>query len=679
MKARSLFISALALLLTGSFLFAGDPRSLSLQVDPTPPPLYLPLVMQAYPSTEWSQHAHDAQHTGYAPQAPPYPWRLRWIWNGVDASGRVSKVTTTGSLPRNVQPVTGGGRVYIAAGNDGVFALSEATGGQLWRRSGIGDIRSTVAYDPDTQAVFVVSANGRLYKLRASDGAILGQFSAGQTSTLPLPPAVVSDRVFFSMGNSVYAVNKQTMQLIWTYDAGATVAVPPAYSPSRNVVIVATEPDLYVHAVNNADGTRRWRVRPVHSSRSFTDPTEYRYGWPVIAEGAGYVLVKVRLDWGRLWRDWPQTNSEMRQLLTQNPGDQALFVLDLDDGSVPYIANVGHGGYGDNDYLPMGPQPVVKRLDNGQEIVYIVIRAKHVYDARWDSHFGEMVLDSATVSGLQGGDVRFIRFDWPPGNPNPYLLTDEQPNVAVAGDYLFGGHWEAGFAMRILDRSDARGSFTNPITTQRLSSVATSQDTSACTFSASHYCASGLYNTRPYDFGFYIYYNQGSVYEQYWSGYATWVVSNGNIYFRSCDGAIVALTSGNPQATAAVVTPAAIPTTPPQPQDGAPVAAIPHAEARAWAGRPVTVTGTLRYVFNNGRQVLLGFSNPHQGNFKIIIRQADWERFGGAPERLYQVGQQVAVVGTIAWYQGDPAVYATAPEQIRTLGQERRGGRPTRR
>ncbi|MDW8214651.1 MAG: hypothetical protein RMJ55_13920, partial [Roseiflexaceae bacterium] len=57
--------------------------------------------------------------------------------------------------------------------------------------------------------------------------------------------------------------------------ASALVAVPPAYSPSRNVVIVATEPDLFVHAINNATGARQWRVRPVHSSRNFSDPTEF--------------------------------------------------------------------------------------------------------------------------------------------------------------------------------------------------------------------------------------------------------------------------------------------------------------------------------------------------------------------------------------------------------------------
>jgi hypothetical protein len=437
------------------------------------------------------------------------------------------------------------------------------------------------------------------------------------------------------------------------------------------VVIVATEPDLYVHAIDNADGSQKWRIRPVHTSRDFEDPTEYRNGWPVIAENAGYVLIKVRLDWQTIWRTWPLTNSEMRQMLTENPGEQALFVLDLDDGSIPFIANVGNGGYGDGGYVPMGPQPVVKCLPNGKDIVYTIIRGTHVYDSRWDSHFGEMMLDSTTVSGLQGGDVRFIYFDYPPGDLNPFLLTDEQPNVSMAGDYLFGGHWEAGIALQVLDRSDGRGSFDNRISSHRLATVATSQDNAgACPFSMSHYCSSGLENTRYYESGFYIYYNQGAVYDQYWSEYATWVVSNDNLYFRSTDGAIAALTGGIPQTFESSSSLAAEIHTPSlQPKDTHPAAVIPYTQAHQWAGRTVTVTGALHYIFNNGKQVLLGFSYPHQGTFKAIIRHPDWERFGGQPEQRYQVGQRVRVTGIIQWYQGDPAIYVIAPEQIQPSEQ----------
>jgi len=302
-------------------------------------------------------------------------------------------------------------------------------------------------------------------------------------------------------------------------------------------------------------------------------------------------------------------------------------------------------------------------LPNGKDVVYTIVRAKHAYDPRWDSHFGEMVLDSSTVSGMQGGDVRFIAYDWPPGATDPFLLTDEQPNVSMAGDHLFGGHWEAGLALRILDRSDGRGSFANKITSQRLASVVTSQDVpGACAFSPTHYCSGGLEGGRYYDWGFYIYYSQGAVYDRYWSEYAVWVVSNDNLYFRSTDGAIVALTSGNPQPASS--SPSFTVEAPPAPPEESPVVAITPEEARAWVGRTVTVTGELRYVFNNGKQVLLGFARPHWGMCKVLINNEDWSAFGAPPEELYSVGQRISATGRLRWYQGDPAIVVHRPQQI---------------
>lgn len=614
---------------------------------------------------EWSQHGFDAQRTSWSPKSVPHPWRWKWSWNGPNASGGIAKVTRNGSLPRNVQPVTGAGLVFVAAGEDGVYALRQTDGRQIWQRNGIGNVLSTVAYDATTNSVFVVSSNGRLYKLKAGTGELSAQHPTWQSSNLPLPPLVLPDRVVFSMGNSVFAVDKKTMQLRWRYDAGATVAVPPAYSAARDAVVVATEPDLFVHAIRNRDGSRLWRTRPVHVSRNFGDPTEFRFGWPVVADRAGLVLVKVRLDWDTLWADWPQSNAAMRAFLQNNLGHQALFALRLDNGAVPFLVNVGHGGYGDSGYLPMGFQPVVRTLPNGKQVAYGFIRARHAYDARWDSHLGEILLDASTVPGFQGGEVRFIRYDWPPGDPNPYLLTDEQPNLAMAGDQLLMGHWEAGLAALITDRSNARGSFANPILTERLSSVVTSHDGGG-TFSPSHYLTS-LFNTRPYGFGFYIYFNQGPVYDRYWSEYATWVVSRGTVYFRSCDGAIVALASGNPAQAAAAPAAASAKSTRPE---SSPVVAIPYSEARRFDGRLASVSGTLRYVFNNGKQVLLGFSRPHQGTFKAIVRAEHWSKFADRPDRLFQPGLPVTVVGRIEWYQGDPAIYVTSADQIQPVATE---------
>jgi outer membrane protein assembly factor BamB len=656
---------------------------------PTPNPSPEPPAPPV-PGDEWSQHGHNALRTSYTDQVVNTPWRWKWAWNGPNSSGGISSGKS--GLPRNVQPVTGGGRVYVAAGSRGVYALSEVSGAQQWNARPGGNINSTVAYDKDTQSVFVVSSNGTLYKLNAANGNTAGQFSGGATSDLPLPPAIVGDRVFFSMGNRVFAVNKNTMQQAWAYDAGSAVHTPPAYSPSRDRVFVGSA-DLNVHAINNANGARAWRVRPVDSSLSAGQGSsdnfaEFRNGWPVIADAAGFVLIKARLNWQTMWtwNPWPTSNAQMRSNLTSQPNQQALFVMDMDDGARPFIANIGHGGYGDGGFMPMGPQPVVKRLSNGKDVVYTIIRGHGSNDGRWDSAFGEMMLDDTTVSGYRAGEVRFIRYEHPQGaTTEGYLLTDEQPFVSMAGDYLFGGHWMAGLALQITDRSASRGAYSNPISSVNAPSIVTAQSpNAACGYSASHYCGGLVQDGDPRNFtsGFYIYYGQGKVYDQYWGEYASWVVSNGTVYFRSNDGAIVAFSGGNPQAAGGgSMADAAL--TPDQPSDTAASAqdvnvaltTIEYGAARAWAGKTASVEGRVQYVFNNGKQVLLGFENPHQGAFKILITKQQWAQFGGAPTNRYLVGDVLRVTGTIEWYQGDPVIYATDPGQIVNLDTGRSGRR----
>jgi hypothetical protein len=613
-------------------------------------PVYLPFIAKQSGATEWTQHAHDAQRTSFTQQVVPTPWRLKWIWNGPDGQGK------------------------IAAGSDGVFALSEATGAQVWQRSGIGSINSTAAYDADTATVFVVSANGRLYKLHASDGQVLDQFNSGQSSTLPLPPAVLSDRVLFSMGNSVFAVNKHNMEQIWRYDAGSPVDTPPAYSPATQTVVVASR-DLYVHAIDSSKGAPRWRVKPTPTQPG--DPgdnssfAEVKNGWPVIAEQHGLVFIRYRLHWQSIWNFNPnnlQNNSQIRQFFLNNRSDQPLFALRLSDGSQAFIPNVGNGGFGDGGYLPMGPMPVIARLADGKEAAYIVVRAgpcaADPCDSRYDSHLGEMMLDGQTVSGFQAGDVRFMQ--------NTFFPTDEQPFVSMAGDMIFAAHWEAGIAHQITDRSPARGATTtNPIRVSNLPHIATSQDEDACGsgFLASHYCASGLINTRNWPGGFYIYWKEGAVYDRYWSEYAAWLVSNDTIYFVSTDGAVVALEHGQPAVSSlnvkAVSVSQNLPAEPPVLNEP-----ISHEQAHLYAGWVAAVEGELVRVFNNGKAVYLSFVEPHQRQFVVRIMKEHWGAFDQPPETPYRPGQRVQIRGQIGWYQGGPVIYVTSPEQIVIEGGE---------
>lgn len=641
-------------------------------------PVHLPVVLRNVAlSTSWTQLGGNPQRTSYVASEVPTPWRKRWIWNGANSSGAI--VSDKVRLPRNSQPVVGGGRVYVAAGSRGVYAINNANGSVVWNRNPGGNINATPAYDTATGALFVVSSNGTLYKLDAATGATLGQFASGSTSDLPLAPAVIADRVFFSMGNRVYAINNATMAQIWAYDAGSAVHTPPAYSASRNRVVVVSS-DLYVHAINNTNGARAWRVKPTPLSpgnpADAAPNAEARNGWPVIAEEHGLVLIRYRLNWQTLWtwNPWPSTNAAMRSNLASRPDQQSLHVLRLADGATAFIANVGHGGFGDGGYMPMGPQPVIKRFSNGQEVAYVVMRgspcANTPCDGRYDSFLGEMVLDNTTVSGYQAGYVRYIQ--------NTFFPTDEQVNLSMAGDQLFGGHWEAGIAHRIVDRSAARGSSSsNRITTSNLPHVVTSQDQDVCSsgYSSSHYCSRGLVNTRTWPSGFYIYWRQGAVYDRYWSEYASWVISDGVAYFVSTDGAIIALERGNPTAgteealadgsfsAAAYGAPAL--DAPAAPERVAEV--IPYEQAAEYAGKIATVEGDIRYVFNNGLAVYLGFTNPHQGAFKVRILKRDWGNFTMPAEQIYGLDQRIRVTGLIGWYQGDPVIYVTDPSQIEVL------------
>ena len=624
-----------------------------------------------FAALEWTQHAADAGRSSYVARSVPTPWRWKWAWNGPDADGAIVPGKT--SLPRNVQPITGGGRVYVAAGAGGLVALDREDGTESWRRSFEGTAQATPAWDRRTDTVLVVSLDGRLHRLDAASGetlAVADLPGAGAT-----PPLLVEDRVYLGAGNALVALSATSLNEIWRYDAGAQVETAPAYSTVTNRVVIGTA-DLYVHAVDAADGSGLWRVKPTPRVPP-DDPDQpvysgneasFRHAWPVVADAHGLVLIKLRLDWQTMWNYGPLvTNEAIRQFMVDNPDQQALMALDLDSGENAFIANIGHGGFGNGDYMPMGPQPVIRTRADGSQQAFMVIRGSDVYDERWDSHFGELVLDDS-LPGLQPGYVRWIQY---PGLVD-YLLTDEQPNLSMAGDHLFGGHWMAGYAIELDNQAPPLGSYSAPITSNPLPHIVTSSNQGL--FNPGHWDPGPLVqddDAREFPFGFYIYWNQGAVYDQYWSEYAIWVVSDGLVMFRSTDGALVALEHGEPEtpptpaATAAAQSSLSNP--PPSPL------VIDFDQAVAAAGRYAEVHGTIRSVFNNGKAVQLAFADPHRGHFKVLIERNHWPAFGPqlgtsigwSKARIFQPGQRIAVTGQIGWYQGDPVIRISSPTQIR--------------
>lgn len=447
---------------------------------------------------DWPQEAHDPARTGFIAEEPLEPWTLLWTWNGPDAAGGAGAHFY--NAPREAHTVTGGSFVYAPAGSSGLYAIAKSNGAQAWRATP-AVFNATPAYGGGF--VYAGGANGTLYKFDANTGQPLGTYSAGSALNKAL---LLAGSFIYAVSDDgrLHKVNTSSMSQAWVYSGGAAAATPPAYSASRDLVVFCTD-DVFVHAVRNADGTRHWRVKPSPNTRGVPNAVDntFKGYWPVVADQAGVVFVRMRLNHDAgLWtlpsgtnNRYPTTNSAIRSFLTSNPSLKNLFALHLDDGSEKFIPAVGYGGVEDTvsggPYLDTGPVPVIKTLSDGKQVAYQMWRngdvASPSFDTRWDSHLGEMVLDGVTVPGYQAGDLRFVQF------VNDKVITDEQCPVTMAGDTLFHAHWGASESARILDRSASRGgSYANPITVQKHPTVIRRQQGSGTPNTTTHWTTTGL-------------------------------------------------------------------------------------------------------------------------------------------------------------------------------------------
>lgn len=480
---RSLF-TKISLLLVLCLTLGAQPHTTASPTSQAVSSTYLPLMMKAfYSGGEWSQDAHDAQRTGYSAIEPLTPWTLIWMWNGPDSTGGVScpnNDPTKGhcyDAPHEARTVAGGGLIYVPAGARGLYGLSETDGHVMWNVN-VATFNAAPAYADGF--VYAGGANGSLYKINASNGSYQ-TYNAGNAINRAVL-LVGSFAYVLTDDGHLHKVDASAMTQVWVYAANSNADMGLAYSASRDVIIFGTA-DLQVHAVNNPNGTFKWKTKPSPNPAGF--PNQFLYYWPVVADQAGVVFVRMRLDHNAgLWGcnvnpcgpggRWPNSNVETRSFLVSRPDLQNLFALNLDDGTKKFIPAVGYSGTEDKvpvqPFLVTGPLPVIKIVTGGREVAYESFRngQSGTTDGRWDSHMGEMVLDNSTVTGLVAGDLRFVRMSKYNnyGGDSYSYITDEQNPITMAGNTLFHAHWGASESVRITDRSDSRGlSYNNPVVT----------------------------------------------------------------------------------------------------------------------------------------------------------------------------------------------------------------------
>jgi hypothetical protein len=466
MKLNSTLFPLVILLFTSLF-------TASLFLHPATADAELPPLAAA-----WSQDAGNAQRTGYTPEEPLTPWNYLWSWNGPDASGGAGSHFY--DAPSEARTIAADDKLFVPAGSHGLYALNLTRGDQLWHVDAAA-FNAAPAYG--NGYIYAGGSNGNLYKIDGANGQIAGSYNA--ESPLNKAILIVGASVFaVSDDGRLHKVDSNDMRAAWTYNSGSTIATPPSYSATRDTLIYATD-DLYIHAVNNADGTAKWRVKPTPNTPGGTAQatvagaylgSQFELAWPVVADQAGVVLLRMQLPHQALYEGpnegkWDKSSQVNRAWLEQNPRWQNLFALHLDNGDKAFIPVVGYGSTEDfangEPQGVMGSQPVVKTLPDGKQVAYILFRnGQHDNDYRWSGHMGEMVLDDATVPGLWAGDLRFVNtYGWE-------KIIDEQNPISMAGNTLFHSHWAAVIGQVIRDRSSSLGlTSAAPITTARLAPI----------------------------------------------------------------------------------------------------------------------------------------------------------------------------------------------------------------
>lgn len=547
-------------------------------------------------ATEWTQLAHDPQRTGYVPTEVPSPWQLKWIWNGPAGGGDAGPASHHLALPKGVQPIFGDGKLYVGHNDGKVRAISEAMGTQVWSSSIGGEVLNTGAYD--SGSVYFGSTNGGLYRLRASDGQVLEVFNTG--GEIVMAPLLIGDTVYIGSTNGTfYALDKTTLTQSWSYSAGASLLASPAYSANHGGLVIILSEDKFVHAIQVSDGSRRWHVAvnadedPLRGNTSFADT------YPVVSEVNDTVIVRSYLDWQKMWSPdggAPSTVEEVRSYLTSNPTLQSFFVLNLDDGAQRFVAPVMVGAIGNGgDFESAPPQAVVKKLADGTEVAYVLWRTRQACikswcDGREDTTVGEMDLGT--------GNIRFVQ-DYKNGG-TMRLPTDEQGPLSMAGDSLFHAHWMTLGSVRITDRSSSLGgSYDNPIRTDESTPVLNTLASGSCPNrdSDNHHCPQDMYvpgDSYRNDPGFYVYYYDRRVYDQYWrTPVRSTAISNGTIYWRTVDGAIFALQTEMGPSPTSIPTPTPSSRKAARPATARTNETITFTITLAGTGEPTTVTDQL--------------------------------------------------------------------------------------
>ncbi len=210
------------------------------------------LVAGGRAAADWPTYRGDGHRSGYTAEALPAGLALRWTYKARQApqpawSGRDTRT----DCDQAFHTVHGKGLVFFgSSANCKVYALEAESGEERWSVFTDGPIRFAPAVWKDR--VFVVSDDGFLYCLAATDGEVLWRRRGGPMESMVLGndrivsrwparggPVVVDDIVYYgagifpSEGIYLYALDAETGEALWCNDSSGNIVMEQPHGGNR--------------------------------------------------------------------------------------------------------------------------------------------------------------------------------------------------------------------------------------------------------------------------------------------------------------------------------------------------------------------------------------------------------------------------------------------------------------
>jgi outer membrane protein assembly factor BamB len=144
------------------------------------------------------------------------------------------------------------GRVFFGSSNGAVYAIDSLTGKQLWKTQ--LDAPTSTAIAVSGKAIVVGTEGKKLYRLRATDGRVIG---ALDLDVVPVDTPATSVRGIYVMSEKeVMLVNPNVTRVLWNADSKSKWT-----SPRPRLwrgLVIAGERDGTVYALDQATGAVVW-------------------------------------------------------------------------------------------------------------------------------------------------------------------------------------------------------------------------------------------------------------------------------------------------------------------------------------------------------------------------------------------------------------------------------------